>query len=42
MGRGNYCPSGELTDQWYIDYDGYVWDDDEHEEWERDYELLEE
>lgn len=42
MGRGNYCPSGELTDKWYIDYDGYVWDDDEHEEWERDYELLEE
>lgn len=41
MGRGNYCPKGELTDQWYIDYDGYLWDDEEHDEYERDYDLLE-
>ena len=41
MGRGNYCPSGEMTDQWYIDYDLYLWDDDDHAEYERDYDLLE-
>lgn len=23
MGRGNYCPMGQLTDQWYIDFDRY-------------------
>lgn len=40
MGRGNYCPSGECSSQWYIDHDNYLWDDFEHESWEIDYELL--
>jgi len=42
VGRGNFCPCGEFADQWYIDYDAYEWDDDEHEEYEIDYELLNE
>ena len=40
MGRGNYCPKGEVTDQWYIDHDLYLWDDDEHDEDEVDYDLM--
>ena len=36
MGRGNYCPKGEVTDQWYLDHDFYMWNDDEHEEYEID------
>ena len=40
MGRGNYCPSGEATDQWYLDHDFYMWNDDEHEEFEIDWDLL--
>ena len=26
MGKSNYCPSGEYTDQWYVDYDQFTWD----------------
>lgn len=29
MGRGNYCPMGKLTDQWYIDYDNYSYHEEE-------------
>lgn len=39
MGRGNYCPSGEVTDQWYIDHDLYQIED-EAEEYEIDYDLM--
>lgn len=41
MGRGNYCPSGECADQWYVDYDNYRYDEDEDEHYEGiDYEEL--
>ena len=42
MGRGNYCPVGELTYQWYIDYDRYKEKDEDGEdeyEWFDDYML---
>lgn len=38
MGRGNYCPSGECSDQWYVDYDDYSYETDC--DYEIDYELL--
>lgn len=34
MGRGNYCPSGEATNQWHIDHDSYLRNDDEHEKFD--------
>lgn len=40
MGRGNFCPCGDAADQWYIDYDFYRLNDDEHDEYETDYDLL--
>jgi hypothetical protein len=41
MGRGNYCPSGECADQWYVDYDGYRYDEEEGERCEEiDFDLL--
>ncbi len=40
MGRGNYCPGGQVADQWYIDYDGYRWNDEEHHDYEIDEMLL--
>lgn len=41
MGRGNYCPSGECADQWYVDYDDYRYEhEDSSMDYEIDYELL--
>lgn len=41
MGRGNYCPSGEMTDQWYIDHEMYQLED-EAGEYEIDFDLMQE
>ena len=32
MGRGNFCASGDLAMQWYIDYDQFTSEDGEHDE----------
>ena len=42
MGRGNFCPSGELTDQWYIDYDVYRFDPEDENNFDVDYDLCQE
>ena len=42
MGRGNFCPCGDMTFQWYVDYDNYRYDEYEDEHYEGiDYELAE-
>ena len=41
MGRGNYCPSGDCWDVWYVDYDKYEYDEEEDEHYQGvDYELI--
>ena len=41
MGRGNYCPAGDCTDQWYVEYDQYdIIGEDETPTGERDYDLM--
>ena len=32
MGRGNFCASGDLAMQWYIDYDRFTSEDGEYDE----------
>ena len=32
MGRGNFCASGDLAMQWYIDYDQFTSEDGEYDE----------
>ena len=39
MGRGNFCVSGELGFQWYIDHDLYSMED-EANEYTTDYDML--
>ncbi len=41
MGRGNYCPSGECSDQWYVEYDQYdIIDENEEPTGEYDWSLM--